>query len=96
MTNRRPDAVGHMGREALRGLTIRRVKSGGPSAEPVTLVPGGPLAIASIGVNHSWLPEPYLDSATPEARIIGAALGSQLAGAHAELVSNDAAPANML
>jgi len=47
------------------------------------------------GVDHSLLAEDDLDPAKPENHIIGSA-HLQLAGAHSEVVSNDAAPAHLL
>ncbi|MGH9178311.1 MAG: PhoH family protein [Acidimicrobiales bacterium] len=87
----RTDGVGHTARQALRTIESLRVGAGGSLAEPVALAHGGTLAIVLNGVNHTLLGEHYLDAASPDNRIIGAALGLQLGGADVEVISNDAA-----
>jgi len=87
----RPDGVGQTAREALRRIEALRVEAGGSLVDPVALPHGGSLAIALNGVNHVLLAEHYLDAATADNRIIGAALGLQADGRTVEVVSNDAA-----
>ena len=87
----RGDGVGQTAREALRGIESLRVRAGGSLVEPLTLAHGGTLAIVLNGVNHTLLAEHYLDAASPDNRIIGAALGLQRDGTEVEVVSNDAA-----
>ncbi len=87
----RGDGVGQTAREALRGIESLRVRAGGSLVEPLALAHGGTLAIVLNGVNHTLLAEHHLDPASPDNRIIGAALGLQRAGTEVEVVSNDAA-----
>jgi len=87
----RPDGVGQTAREALRRIEALRVDAGGSLADPVTLHHGGTLAVVLNGVNHVLLDEHYLDPATPDNRIIGAALSLRAEGRDVEMVSNDAA-----
>ncbi|MGH9264691.1 MAG: PhoH family protein [Acidimicrobiales bacterium] len=87
----RTDTVGQTAREALRRIESLRVDAGGSLAEPLVLPHGGTMAIVLNGVNHGLLAEHYLDTAKPDNRIIGAALGLQHQGTPVEVVSNDAA-----
>jgi PhoH-like ATPase len=87
----RTDGVGHTARQALRAIESLRILAGGSLAEPVSLPHGGTLAIVLNGVNHTLLGEHHLDTSSPDNRIIGTALGLQLAGHDVEVISNDAA-----
>ncbi len=87
----RADGVGQTAREALRRIESLRVRAGGSLVEPLGLPHGGTVAIVLNGVNHTLLAEHYLDAASPDNRIIGAALGLQRDGTEVEVVSNDAA-----
>lgn len=85
----RPDDVGRAARTALRNLEELRVQHGGSLAEPVPLN-GGSLQIEINGIQKHLLVEHGLDPASPDNRIIGAALG-QANIAHTLMLSNDAA-----
>jgi PhoH-like ATPase len=87
----RADGVGQTAREALRRIEALRVHAGGSLVEPVTLSHGGTLAIVLNGVSHHLLADHHLDPASPDNRIIGAALGLQDPTTAVEVVSNDAA-----
>jgi PhoH-like ATPase len=87
----RADGVGQTAREALRRIEALRVHAGGSLVEPLTLGHGGTLAIVLNGVSHHLLAEHHLDPASPDNRIIGAALGLQGPTTSVEVVSNDAA-----
>ena len=87
----RGDGVGQTAREALRRIEALRVHAGGSLVEPLTLSHGGTLAIVLNGVSHHLLAEHHLDPASPDNRIIGAALGLQDPSTAVEVVSNDAA-----
>lgn len=85
----RPDDVGRAARSALRTLEQLRLGNGGSLAEPVA-VGSGTLRIEINGVHKHRLIEHGLDPATPDNRIIGAALG-QAEIAPTTMISNDAA-----
>ncbi len=85
----RPDDVGRAARTALRHLEELRLRHGGSLATPVPLG-DGTLQIEVNGIQKHLLIEHGLDPATPDNRIIGAALG-QAAKAPTRMVSNDAA-----
>jgi len=85
----RPDDVGRAARTALRTLEDLRVQHGGSLAEPVPLN-GGTLQIEINGIQKHLLIEHGLDPASPDNRIIGAALGQRNLGA-TRMLSNDAA-----
>jgi PhoH-like ATPase len=85
----RPDDVGRAARTALRNLEELRVAHGGSLAEPVPLNEGT-LQIEINGIQKHLLVEHGLDPASPDNRIIGAALG-QLHLAPTRMLSNDAA-----
>ncbi len=87
----RPDDVGRSARAALRSIEDLRVRHGGSLAAPVPIGDvGGTLQIEINGVQRHLLVEHGLDPATPDNRIIGAALG-QAGRGHTIMVSNDAA-----
>jgi len=86
----RPDDVGRAARTALRTIEDLRVRHGGSLAEPVPLGTGGSLQIEINGVRKHLLVEHGLDPASPDNRIIGAALGQAERGP-TTMVSNDAA-----
>ena len=85
----RPDDVGRAARTALRSLEDLRVQHGGSLATPVPLN-GGTLQIEINGIQKHLLVEHGLDPASPDNRIIGAALG-QARVAPTLMLSNDAA-----
>jgi PhoH-like ATPase len=85
----RPDDVGRAARTALRTIEELRVKHGGSLAEPVPLN-GGTLQIEINGIQKHLLIEHGLDPASPDNRIIGAALGQRGFGP-TRMISNDAA-----
>jgi PhoH-like ATPase len=85
----RPDDVGRAARTALRTIEDLRVRHGGSLAEPVPLG-GGSLQIEINGIRKHLLVEHGLDPASPDNRIIGAALGQSDRG-RTTIVSNDAA-----
>jgi PhoH-like ATPase len=85
----RPDDVGRAARTALRTIEDLRVQHGGSLAEPVPLN-GGTLQIEINGIQKHLLIEHGLDPASPDNRIIGAALG-QARHAPTKMLSNDAA-----
>ena len=85
----RPDDVGRAARTALRGLEELRVEHGGSLATPVPLN-DGTLQIEINGIQKHLLVEHGLDPASPDNRIIGAALGQAQTGPTL-MLSNDAA-----
>ena len=85
----RPDDVGRAARTALRTIEELRVRNGGSLAEAVPLGTGS-LQIELNGIRKHLLVEHGLDPASPDNRIIGAALG-QAARGPTTMVSNDAA-----
>jgi PhoH-like ATPase len=85
----RPDDVGRAARTALRTLEELRVQHGGSLADPVPLN-GGTLQIEINGIQKHLLIEHGLDPASPDNRIIGAALGQRGFGP-TRMISNDAA-----
>ena len=89
----RPDDVGRAARTALRTIEEHRLRAGGSLASPVPLSEGDDAATLQIeinGVQKHLLVEHGLDPASPDNRIIGAALG-QATHAPTVMVSNDAA-----
>ena len=89
----RPDDVGRAARSALRSLEEIRMRAGGSLAEPVPVSEssdGSTVHIEINGIQRHLLNEHGLDSAKPDNRIIGAALGQAL-HAPTRMVSNDAA-----
>jgi PhoH-like ATPase len=86
----RADDVGRAARTALRALEELRVRAGGSLATAVPVGDDSTLRIEINGVQRHLLVEHGLDPASPDNRIIGAALGQAL-DAHAVVVSNDAA-----
>jgi PhoH-like ATPase len=86
----RPDDVGRAARTALRTIEDLRVRHGGSLADPVPLGSGGSLQIEINGIRKHLLVEHGLDPASPDNRIIGAALGQAERGP-TTMVSNDAA-----
>ena len=86
----RPDDVGRAARTALRTIEDLRVRHGGSLAEPVPVGNGATLRIEINGVQKHLLIEHGLDPASPDNRIIGAALGQAERGP-TTMVSNDAA-----
>jgi PhoH-like ATPase len=85
----RADDVGRAARTALRTIEDLRVRHGGSLARPVP-IGAGSLQIEINGVRKHLLVEHGLDPASPDNRIIGAALG-QAELAPTTMVSNDAA-----
>ena len=85
----RPDDVGRSARSALRKIEDLRVRHGGSLAEPVQ-VGSSSLRIEINSVQKHRLIEHGLDPASPDNRIIGAALGQAELGP-TTMVSNDAA-----
>ena len=85
----RADDVGRAARTALRTIEDLRVRHGGSLARPVPIGDGS-LQIEINGVRKHLLIEHGLDPASPDNRIIGAALG-QAELAPTTMVSNDAA-----
>ena len=85
----RPDDVGRSARAALRSIEELRIRNGGTLAEPVT-IGSCTLQIEINSVQKHRLVEHGLDPATPDNRIIGAALGQAERGP-TTMVSNDAA-----
>ena len=87
----RGDDVGRSARSALRTLEELRVRHGGSLASPVPVGSAeSTLQIEINGIQHHRLVEYGLDPATPDNRIIGAALGQAERGPTL-MVSNDAA-----
>jgi PhoH-like ATPase len=85
----RPDDVGRAARSALRRIEDLRIRHGGSLAEPVA-VGTSSLRIEINNVQKHRLIEHGLDPASPDNRIIGAALGQAEHGP-TTMVSNDAA-----
>lgn len=85
----RPDDVGRSARAALRAIEELRVAHGGSLASPVP-VGDGTLQIEINSIQRHLLVEHGLDTAVPDNRIIGAALG-QVGHGPTTMVSNDAA-----
>ena len=89
----RPDDVGRAARTALRTLEDHRMRAGGSLASPVRLGTGDDAATLRIeinGIQKHLLIEHGLDPASPDNRIIGAALG-QASISPTQMISNDAA-----
>ncbi len=89
----RVDDVGRSARAALRALEELRVAAGGSLAAPAARVhdaAGGTLQIEINGIQRHLLVEHGLDPASPDNRIIGAALGRH-ERSPTRIVSNDAA-----
>ena len=85
----RSDEVGRSARTALRTIEELRVANGGSLAAGAP-IGSGILRIEVNGVDHGRMAEHGLDLASPDNRIIGAAVGQSLA-APTVMVSNDAA-----
>jgi PhoH-like ATPase len=86
----RPDDVGRAARAALRAIEELRVRHGGSLATPVPVGSVATLQIELNGIQKHRLVEHGLDPASPDNRIIGAALGQAEHGS-TTIVSNDAA-----
>lgn len=89
----RSDDVGRAARGALRALEDLRQQAGGRLTDPIrvsTAPDAGTVQIEVNGVQRHHLVEHGLDPATPDNRIIGAALGQSAIGP-TTIVSNDAA-----
>jgi PhoH-like ATPase len=89
----RVDDVGRSARTALRALEELRVAAGGSLATPAPRAhdtQGGTVQIEINGIQRHLLVEHGLDPASPDNRIIGAALG-QRDDAPTTIISNDAA-----
>ena len=85
----RSDDVGRAARTALRSIEELRVEHGGSLADPVP-VGAGTVQIEVNGIQKHLLHEHGLDAASPDNRIIGAALGQRSHGPTL-MLSNDAA-----
>ena len=85
----RPDDVGRAARAALRSIEDLRVRHGGSLASPVQ-IGTSTFQIEINGIQKHLLLEHGLDSAVPDNRIIGAALGQRERGP-TTVISNDAA-----
>ena len=85
----RLDDVGRAARSALRAIEELRIRNGGTLADPIA-IGSCTLQIEINGVQKHRLVEHGLDPASPDNRIIGAALGQAERGP-TTMVSNDAA-----